>query len=156
MSFAFDSAISLDKISEHYYELVQKHSIGFHIDIILVLDKGIVTLWSKPQGFPGWGVYFHEGTGGTLTEGMHIALAMEELGTSSLDAFLRFLLTHLTFFRGMVDHPGFNWSSNPAYGGTRLRHLVTICKEENPEVRQKKIEQYAAEVTAEFAKMRQP
>jgi hypothetical protein len=152
--FAFDSAISLDKISEHYYTLVQKYGVGFHIDIILVLDQGTVTLWSKPQGFPSWGVYFHEGTGGQTTEGMHIALAVEELGVSSLDAFLRFLLTHLTFFRGMVDHPGFNWSSNPSYTGTRLRHLVTICKEEDPELRRQKIERYAAEVKAEFTKMR--
>ncbi len=63
-----------------------------------MLDKGTVTLWSKPQASPAWGVYYHEGTGGKLSEGMHIALAVEELGESSLDAFLRFLLTHLTFF----------------------------------------------------------
>ena len=82
--FAFDSAISLDKISEHYYELVQKkYGVGHHIDIILLLDKGTVTLWSKPQGFPAWGTYYHEGTGGTLTEGMHIALAVEELGEAA-------------------------------------------------------------------------
>jgi hypothetical protein len=153
--FAFDSAISLDKISEHYYDLVRKYSVGHHIDIIHVLDVGTVTLWSKPQGFPSWGVYYHEGTGGTLSEGMHIALAMEELGESSLDAFLRFLLTHLTFFRGIVDHPGFNWSSNPSYAGMRLRHLVTICQEEDPELRKQKIERYAAEVREEFAKMAQ-
>lgn len=38
--FAFDSAITLDKISDYYYEMVQKYGIGHHIDLILVLDKG--------------------------------------------------------------------------------------------------------------------
>ena len=149
--FAFESAISLDKISEHYYQLIKEHSIGFHIDIILVLDKGIITLMAKPQGFPEWGFYYHEGTGGKRSEGMHMAIGTKELGTDSLDAFLRFILTHLTFFRGMIDHPGFNWESNPAYVGTKMRFLATICLEEDPELKKQKAAKYAEEVRREFA-----
>jgi hypothetical protein len=153
--FAFESAITLDKISEHYTDLVKKYGIGHHIDIILVLDKGTITMWSKPQSFKVWGRYFHEGINKELSEGLHLALATEELGTDSLDAFLRYLLTHLTFFRGLVDHPGFDWSSNSSFVGTKLQHLATITHETDPELKRQKAEQYAQEVREEFAKMQQ-
>jgi len=42
----------------------------------------------------------------------------------SLDAFLRFLLMHLIFFRGMVDHPGFSW--RPTVLPT-VRYLWTVA-----------------------------
>ena len=152
--FAFQSAISLDKIAGHYTDLTKKHGIGHHIDMILVLDKGTVSMWSRPPAFKAWGRYFHEGVNKNLSEGMHLALAIEELGTDSLDAFLRYLLTYLTFFRGVVDHPGFDWSSNSSFAGTKLRHLATITHETDPELKRQKGEQYAREVREEFAKMR--
>lgn len=151
--FAFESSISLDKIVEHYSNLIKKYSIGHHIDIIHVLDKGIITIWSRPQGFSVWGMYLHEGINRKLTEGLHLALAVQELGEDSLDAFLRYLLTHLTFFRGVVDHPGFDWSSNSSFEGTKLTHLATICYETDPELRKQKMEKYFSEVKEEFARM---
>jgi hypothetical protein len=110
-------------------------------------------MWSRPRGFP-WGRYFHEGTGGVFSEGLGLALAIEEFGNESLDAFLRYLLTHLTYFRSIVDHRGFNWSSNPNYQGTKLQFLCTICKEEDPILKKQKEEQYAKEVIEEFANFR--
>lgn len=155
--FAFESAITLDKIVEHYTEQIRSTAstvnIGDHIDIIHVLDKGLVTLWCRPQGFSLWGVYIHEGINKELTEGLHFALAMQELGESSLDGFLRRILTHLTFFRGIVDHPGFDWSSNSSFKGTKLTHLATICYESDPTIKQQKMEQYFREINEEFVRM---
>jgi hypothetical protein len=151
--FAFESAITLDKIAEHYIDLTKKYGIGYHIDIILVLDKGTVAMWSRPQSFPHWGRYFHEGINKQLSEGLHFALAIEELGPSSLDAFLRHLLTQLTFFRGIVDHPGFNWSSDSSFAGTKLHYLATITHETDPDLRKQKAEKYAKEIRDEFASM---
>jgi hypothetical protein len=151
--FAFESAISLDKIAGHYTDWTKKHGIGHHIDIILVLDKGTVAMWSRPQSFPHWGRYFHEGVNRQLSEGLHFALAIEELGVNSLDDFLRHLLTQLTFFRGIVDHPGFNWSSNPSFVGTKLQYLATITHEMDPELKKQKAERYAKEIREEFASM---
>lgn len=105
--FAFESAISFEKICEHYTDILRSKGIGNHIDIILVLDKGVVSMWSKPPAFPNWGRYIHEGLAvKELSEGLHFALATEEMGADSLDLFLRYVLTQLTFFRGLVDHPG--------------------------------------------------
>jgi len=155
--FAFESSITLEKIVEHYTEQIKSSAntvnIGDHIDIIHVLDKGLVTLWSRPQGFSQWGVYIHEGINKQLTEGLHFALAIQELGESSLDGFLRRILTHLTFFRSIVDHPGFDWSSNPSFKGTKLTHLATICWESDPTIKQQKMEQYFREINEEFVRM---
>src|SRR5437762_14342832 len=60
------------------------------------------------------------------------------------------LFAYATFFRGMVDHPGFDWSSNPSFQGTRLQHVATITHEADPELRRKKQEQYAKEIRDEF------
>ncbi|HEX8493002.1 MAG TPA: DUF6602 domain-containing protein [Pyrinomonadaceae bacterium] len=150
--FAFESTISFDKILEHYTDLTKQYGIGHHIDIILVLDKGTITMWAKLRSLNAWGRYIHEGINKQLSEGLHLALATEELGTDSLDAFLRYLLTHLTFFRGIVDHPGFKWSSVPI----KLRHLATITHETDPELRRQKEEQYAKEIRDDFNNMQPP
>ncbi len=154
--FAFGSAITLNKVSEHYFEILHDYGIGHHIDIILVLDEGTITMWSRPRGFKAWGFYLHEGTGGSLSEGMGLALAVEEFGVDSLDVFLRYMLTHLTMFRGMVDHPGLNWSTNPTYKGTTLRFVAAVSQETDPDRKRQMEQQYAKEFKEEFAKMSQP
>ena len=110
-------------------------------------------MWSRPQGFQNCGMYLHEGINKQRSEALHLALALQELGENSLDAFLRQLLTHLTFFRGMVDHPGFDWSLNLLYVGTKLTHLATVCYESDPELRKQKLENYSKEIKDEFEKM---
>ena len=59
-------------------------------------------------------------------------------------------------FRGMVDHPGLNWSTNPAYKGTTLRFVAAVSREADPDRRHQLEEQYAKEFKEEFAKLRQP
>jgi hypothetical protein len=147
--FAFRSTISLDKISEHYEELVRHYGIGDHIDMVIVLDQGTLSVHSKPQNRP-WGMYFHEGKGGQMAEGMHFAAVVDELGVDSLDAFLRFLLTQLTFFRGIVDHPGFDWTVNGPYPPLRRRFLCTVCTETDPVLRAAKAKEYEQQVREEF------
>lgn len=42
--FAFNSAISLDTLANHYHELLaSKNELGNHIDVIVVLDKGVIS-----------------------------------------------------------------------------------------------------------------
>ena len=52
--FAFDSSISLEKASAHYFDLIRTHGIGHHIDLIVVLDKGIIMLYTNVNEQLGW------------------------------------------------------------------------------------------------------
>jgi hypothetical protein len=40
--FAFDSALTLDKVSAHYRALLVGNSLADHIDVIAVLDRGMI------------------------------------------------------------------------------------------------------------------
>jgi hypothetical protein len=150
--FAFESAIGLDTLAQHYYKLLMEYNLQGFIDIIVVLDRGIITLAAKPQGGPDWGMMLMEGMGGLGAEGTHIAIAVQELGSSSVDGFFRFLLTHLTFFRGIVDNPGFNWKAISPEGLMNLTYLTTISFEMDPDVRTLKLQKYLEQVKEDFAK----
>lgn len=149
--FAFESALTLDKLAEHYYELITTQKEQFYfLDIIVVLDRGIITLAAKPQGYPNWEIFYFEGMGGPGAEGTHIALAVHEFGPRTLDAFLRYLLIHLTFFRGIVDNPGFKWEDSQA-NEMKLTYLNTITFEKDPILRIQKQQEYLEQVKADFA-----
>lgn len=121
--FAFESALTLDTICSKYRELLQGSFFGLHVDLILVLDRGLVTLVACGPGGSAWSkVMAPTGTGGPAGEGFHVGIAGTELGDRSLDAFLRILVAHLSLFRHAVGHPGFDWSAMGANAETKELH----------------------------------
>lgn len=149
---AFESSITLETISEHYRYWLSGKSLGNHIDLIAVLDKGIVAIAASVPGFPGWGLAFLEGLGGDAGEGAHIGLSVQHLGESTLDVWFRLLLASITMFRGVVDHPGFAWSGSLPEGKQQITYITSVTTEKDPEKRKAILEKYAAQVKADFAK----
>jgi hypothetical protein len=152
--FAFETDLSLQKLMEHYCECIKKFHLGRHIDLVLVLDKGVISLATKMPGM-GWAALMMEGFGGRAAEGAPIAASAMPMGEDSLDVFLRFLLAKLIHFRGVTGHPGFDWTK----GGTAmppqvlLSYLTSITNETDPILREKKLREYAEQVQAEFEGM---
>jgi hypothetical protein len=149
--FAFESAITLDKIVEHYKNLLNGNTLADVIDVIAVLDRGLVMFSTRLQGQTAWYPVILESPGAGHGEGSHLALSAQDLGDDTLDAFLRLLLVHLSFFRGIVDHPGFNWAAMKSGGLNRLNYLTTITNETDPERRKARLDAYRDEVIKEFA-----
>lgn len=145
--FAFDS-VGIETLERHYQEVLLKRGLGHHIDAILVLDQAFISLAAKPRGLDHWAQTIFEGLGGPQAEGAHIAIGTQLLGEASLDAFLRFLLTQLTFFRGIVDHPGFEFPG----AQMRVTYLTSFTSETDPGKQQEILKQYAEEVRKEFAR----
>ena len=150
--FAFNTDTHLDTLSKHYVSLFREHGLGQHVDIVVILDKGIFTLSARIKNIQGWNFAIWEGLGGPAAEGSHIAVAQAEFGEYSLDAFLRILLAHLIFFRDKVDHPGFNWSDFPSKGQQKLTYLTSITLEKDEKKKKQKLEEYKEEVRKEFEK----
>lgn len=150
--FAFTSDTSLDTIGQNYISLLRQQGLGHHIDLIVVLDKGILTLGAKLRSIKSWGFTLWEGTGGPAAEGCHVAVAQADFGEYSLDAFLRFLLAHLIFFRDKVHHPGFKWSSFPGGQAFKTSYLTSISLEKDPRKREENLKRYRAEIEEEFKK----
>lgn len=149
--FAFESEITLETVAQEYGQLVGEFGIGRHPDLVIVLDRGVLTLACKMRGLSEWGlVLFLEGFGGQAGEGSHLGLAVHEIGSESLDYFLRLLLACLVIFRPVVAHPGFQWATTPAQGQMKMLYLTSITTEEDPEIAQLKLKKYAAEVEREF------
>ncbi|MDX2089073.1 MAG: DUF6602 domain-containing protein [Kofleriaceae bacterium] len=149
--FAFESAITLDKIVEHYRKLLDGNTLADHIDVIAVLDRGLVMLSTKLRNAPTWHPCIFESPGAEHGEGAHLALSASDLGDDTLDAFLRLLLAHLTYFRGIVDHPGFHWAAMQSGGLSRVTYLMSITNETDPERRKARLNEYREEVIKDFA-----
>jgi hypothetical protein len=147
--FAFESPLSLSTLLSHHAKLARSKTMGQHIDIILVLDRGVITFAGKVRGF-GWAPMLFEGLGGATGEGAHLALSAYEAGEDSLDIFLRLLLAQLIPFRSMVGHPGFDWTKNPSGGNAIIEYLGSITHETDPKKREEKLKEYANEVLREF------
>lgn len=109
--------------------------IGFHPDLILVFDKAVFTLSCHIPSVGGWNPMMFEGFGGESSEGSHLAISYIETKKDSLDHFLRLLLANLNLFRGVMDHPGFDWSSTESKGLAHLRYITSITNEEDQEKR---------------------
>ena len=149
--FAFESALTLDTIYAKYRELLQGTTFGLHIDLVLVLDRGLITLVARGPGGSAWSKMMAPmGTGGAAGEGFHIGIAGTELGDRSLDAFLRILVAHLSLFRHAVGHPGFDWAAMGAVGPTPVHYLTTFTDERDPMAREAKLRAYAEDFKKRF------
>jgi hypothetical protein len=147
--FAFTTPLSLETLQEHYTEFSGLYGIGRHIDVVLILDKGIITLAGRAPGLE-WAPLMLEGFGGEKGEGAHIGTSLIATGEDSLDMFLRFLLGQLIHFRGLVGHPGFKWVKDGAPGQMHVHYITTITNEQDPNLRKKKLDRYAEEIRAQF------
>lgn len=145
--FAFDS-VSIETLEKHYREVLIRDGLGHHIDLIVVLDRCVMSLAAQIKGTGDWAPMFFEGPGGPEAEGSHIAIGTQTLGEASLDGFLRRLLAQLTFFRGIVDHPGFEF---PGVTQMRVMYLTSITFEQDPEKKKQVLKRYADKVREEFA-----
>lgn len=153
--FAFETSLTLGKLAEHYADCIREFSLGRHIDVVFLLDKGLIMLAGKipegmavQQGMGGWAPLMLEGFGGAHGEGAHIAVSATEIREGGLDLFLRFLLAHLIHFRGLVGHPGF-WLKQ-GQPQMSLTYLTSITHEKDPKKRDEKLRRYAEQVIAEF------
>ncbi len=134
-----------------------KHGIGHHIDLIVILDKGLIMLSAKANEQLGWSpLVVEEMPKGPHAEGMHIAVSISEFGKDSLDSFLRFLLVHLSIFHQRMEHPGFDWEKTASKGRSSLKYLTTITNEKDPKLRALKLKEYAEVVRKEFSKSPSP
>lgn len=150
--FAFESALTLDTAAERYLQWIRAHGLGHHADVICVLDKGIITTVAQVPGEANWGIAFLEGLGGPKAEGAHIGVGIHQLGTATLDVYFRLLLAHLTLFRSMVDHPGFERSKHLPRGMIKVNYLTSVTNEKDPAKREEKLKEYAARLQEEFSK----
>jgi hypothetical protein len=151
--FAYRSSITLHKILDHYQEFIDEKGFNTkdHVDIIAVLDRGLITFSAQPKG-GNWTITIIDGLGGPAMEGGHIGFGIQNLGLATLDGFFRLLLSHLMLFRGMIDHPGFDWRSAPNEGMTEIKYLTSVTYEQDPEKKKEILRAYREEVRKEFEK----
>jgi len=141
--FAYDTPIAFDTIAEHYRECFQITGIGPHIDFVFILDKGMMSLGVDPSKTGEWGATILYAT--PPVEGLHIATTAMELGSETLNSFILLLLKHLQYFRHMVDHPGFNWSTERTGKKIRISYLTSVTGETDPNKREDILAQYREE-----------
>jgi hypothetical protein len=138
--FAFDSPLTLETLGEHYQASIAENSLGRHIDHIVVLDKGVLSMMCQPPDTKGWGLAYFEGFGGAAAEGSHIGIGILPVGTDAIDYFFRILLSHLMFFRTIVPHPGFKLED---LGKIAVRYLTSLTAENDPVRRDRLLRLYA-------------
>lgn len=149
--FAFDCELDLDTLARHYNRLLAERGLGHHVDLIAILDRAVLMMVAQPPSLP-WTSCFFEGPGGPSAEGSHLGVGVMELGEASLDGFLRFLLVHLSMFRGLVDHPGLGRPGQDM----KVFYLTSITFERDPQLRDLKLQRYADEARAYFERNAEP
>jgi hypothetical protein len=148
--FAFGAGISLDKLGEHYESVIREAGqLGDHIDLLAVLDVGVIMLMTQPPGTDGWYPVLFDAVP-RQAEGFHLAVGTNATGKDTLDYFLRMLLGHLLMFRQMVDHPGFDWQQTESGGVGRITYLTSLTAETDPNLRAKKMREYREQVSEQF------
>lgn len=119
--FAYNSQTTLETLAENLREINKGYSSFHWIDMIVVLDKGVVGYTVQNpfnQGNHGW-------FGGPADDEFppppyYIHLAKSELGELTLNKFFVDLLAHLTFYRQRV---GFDFNS---LLGPETKQIMTI------------------------------
>ena len=150
--FAFTSAVSLSTALDHYHQLFREHGFGHHIDFVVILDVGMLSLATKMPNLDGWSLATLEGFPEKGAEGAHLAASAGKFDEFTLDAFMRVLIPQLIMFRPVVDHPGFAFSEMSQEGGQMISYLTSMTSEKDPVKKMEKLKAYAAEARAEMAK----
>jgi hypothetical protein len=145
--FAYESPLTMEKLEEHYHATLKEHLIGRHIDILMVLDRGIITLVGRPPR-EEWSLAMTDGPGGP--EGSHFGTGIVDFGSDTLDGFFRLSLSHLVFFRHRVDHPGFQVGAGKQ--PLIIRYLGSVTHEKNTRKREERLKRYAEEAARELSK----
>jgi hypothetical protein len=148
--FAYDSYTSLETLAENLKEINEQYESDCWIDLVVVLDKGIISYAVQlPFGktFPGW-------FGGPAVDEfpvcpIYIHLIKQETRELSLNHFYLKLMAHLTFFRkrtsidfqGILGQQPSEVMTIQGYQYNLKRHLVPVeeshqeGKFKNPQVR---------------------
>lgn len=98
--FAYDSSTSLETLSVNLREINATYPSNQWIDLVVVLDKGVIGYMVQmpfSPTFPGW-------FGGACVDEFsippfYVHLVMAELGDLTLNRFFFNLMAHLTFYR---------------------------------------------------------
>ncbi|MFV8258303.1 DUF6602 domain-containing protein [Bdellovibrio bacteriovorus] len=104
--FAYESATTLETLAENLKEISAEIDSNHWIDMVVVLDKGIISyVIQYPMGkeFPGW-------FGGALSDGVvvppvYVHLVTEETASLSLNHFYVRLMSHLSIYRQRSSVP---------------------------------------------------
>lgn len=139
--FAYDSATSLLTLAENLREINQSMPSDHWVDIVVVLDKGVIGYTMQlpfSSNFPGW-------FAGACSEDFpvppfYIHLVKEDLGDLTLNRFFVNLMAHLTFYRkrttnfmeSIMGKHAFECVTLQGYQYNLKRHLVT-CEEKHRE-----------------------
>jgi DNA (cytosine-5)-methyltransferase 1 len=89
---------------------------------------------------------------GNATPPLLAEVIARAIGEETLDAFLRYLLPHLIHFRGMVDHPGFNWSTTSTGKVYPVTYFTSITFEKDPQKKKEILAKYREQVATSFGK----
>jgi hypothetical protein len=148
---AFTSELTLETTQQEYGALIKEFDLGFHPDVVAVLDRGMITLVNHARGTVGWApILAYEGIHGSAAEGAYIGVGSNELGESTLDHFLRLVLMYLTYFREIVAHPGFDWHAGAKGERISVTPLKAVTLETDPQLREQKLKQYDEELLAQM------
>lgn len=98
--FAFDSYTSLETLTENLKEINEQYDSDYWIDMVVVLDKGIISYaiqYPFSKNFPAW-------FGGPVVNEfpvcpIYIHLVKQDSKELSLNHFFLRVMSHLTFFR---------------------------------------------------------
>lgn len=107
--FGFECKLDNKVVIDRWHErLTQQNPLHRSCNMIVVLDRGI---WVTVTRVPGFGVApaMLDAVSLAAPAGTQVGITYLEHGDGTLDAMMRLLLAHLTFFRHRVDHPGFNF-----------------------------------------------
>ena len=107
MIFAFECDLQYQTVIDRWHaKLTEVNPLHNTCSLIAVLDRG---LWPTTAFYPGEGVapVTLTGISPQIPRGAKVGIGYMEFGGRTLDAMMRLLLAHLTFFRHRVDHPGF-------------------------------------------------
>lgn len=109
--FAFESNLKVEKIISTWAESLQRNNdISNTTSMIVVLDRGIVVPCVSLPGEKISPIQL-EGLPLVTPIGTQLGLGFLDYKKNTLDGMMRILLSHLTFFRHRVDHPGFDFST---------------------------------------------